>query len=191
MIPVMAANVVYIPNAIGGNKKKTLPSVVENRVIEALTKLPYKVTYRGFVGEYIGVKSKVALSCECGREFVSVAKDVFGKGSGCRACCIRKYKKPDAHYIYVMRCGDIGKVGVTSSITTRIGHIRYSTQLDFKFVYMEEMPDRKTALKREKAIKSIVCKGGAFDIAEGRTETFHYCNKSLNNIKNIASVEWN
>ena len=191
MIPVMAANVVYIPNAIGGNKKKTLPSVVENRVIEALTKLPYKVTYRGFVGEYIGVKSKVALSCECGREFVSNAKDVVGKGSGCRACCIRKYKKPDAHYLYVMRSGEIGKVGISGSLRSRLAHIRHSTQLDFKIIHMQEMPDKEAALSTEKAIKSIICKGGAFDIAEGRTETFHYCNKSLNSIKNIASVEWN
>lgn len=190
MIPVMAENVVYVPSA-NGRRKKILPSIMERDIIDALAKLPYKVTYHGFVGEYVGIKSKIALSCECGREFQPLAEAVIKRGSGCRACCIRKYKKPDAHYIYVIRCGEIGKVGVTSSITTRIGHIRYSTQLDFKFVYMEEMPDRKTALKREKAIKSIVCKGGAFDIAEGKTETFHYCNKSLNNIKNIASVEWN
>ncbi|EER7439333.1 hypothetical protein DQ309_RS06950 [Escherichia coli] len=190
MIPVMAENVVYVPSA-NGSKKKTPPSVVENRVIEALTKLPYKVTYRGFVGEYIGVKSKVALSCECGREFVSGAYDVIGKGSGCRACCIRKYKKLDAQYLYVLQCGDIGKIGVSGDIRTRLGRIRYDTGLDFKIVHLQEMPDKRTALSTERAIKSIVCKGGAFDIASGWTETFHYCNKSLNNIKNIASVEWN
>lgn len=190
MIPVMAENVVYVPSA-SGRKKKTPPSIMEGNIIDALAKLPYKVTYHGFVGEYIGIKSKIALSCECGREFQPLAEAVIKRGSGCRACCIRKYKKPNAPYIYVMRCGDIGKVGVTNDISYRLRRIRYSTQIDFKIVHLEEMPDRKTALKRERAIKSIVCKGGAFDIAEGKTETFHYCNKSLNNIKNIASVEWN
>ncbi|HAX2909436.1 TPA: hypothetical protein JWI84_003073 [Escherichia coli] len=190
MIPVMAKDVIYVPS-VNGRKKKTPPSVIEARVIDALTKLPYKVTYRGFVGEYIGLKSKVALSCECGREFASSAGDVINKGSGCRACCIRKYKKLDAHYIYVMRCGEIGKVGVSGSIRSRLPHIRYNTGLDFEFVYLQEMPDKESAFSTERAIKSIVCQGGAFDIAEGRTETFHYCDKALNNIKNIARVEWN
>ncbi|WP_201478068.1 hypothetical protein [Escherichia coli] len=186
----MAKDVVYVPS-VNGRKKKTPPSVIEERVINALTKLPYKVTYRGFVGEYIGLKSRVALSCECGRDFTSAAADVINKGSGCRACCIRKYKNLDAVYIYVMQCGDIGKVGVSGSIQSRLSHIRHNTGLDFKIVHLEEMPDKETAFSKERAIKEIVCKGGVYDIAEGWTETFHFCNRELNNIKNIVKVEWN
>ncbi|EHH7668552.1 hypothetical protein J8002_001916 [Salmonella enterica] len=184
-IPVMAENVVYVPSA-NGRKKKTPPDVVQRQVLEALPKLPYRVTFRGFVGEYKGIKSRVSLSCECGREFTACAKDVINKGSGCRACCIRKYEKPDSPYVYVMRSGDIGKVGVSGSLRSRLAHIRHSTKLDFEIVYKQEQPDLKTAYAKERLIKSLVCKGGYADIAEGWTETFRFNPKTLNTIKNFC-----
>lgn len=184
-IPVMAENVVYVPSA-NGRKKKTPPDVVQRQVLEALPKLPYRVTFRGFVGEYKGIKSRVALSCECGREFTACAKDVINKGSGCRACCIRKYEKLDAAYVYVMRSGDIGKVGVSSCIRSRFANLRHRNKLDFEIVYKHEVPDMKTAYEIERFIKANVCKGGYADIADGHTETFIFNPKTLNTIKNFC-----
>ncbi|EAW5910819.1 GIY-YIG nuclease family protein [Salmonella enterica] len=187
MNPVMAKDVLYVPSA-NGRKKKTPPSVIEGRVIEALSKLPYSVNYLGFVGDYIGVKSKVALSCECGREFVSNAGDVISKGSGCRACCIRKYNNLYSPCLYVLRCGEIGKVGITENIRVRLAQIRHRTRFDFTLIHREELPDIKTARRREKLIKKWICKGGQFDINDGSTETFRFSQKTLNNIKNIAKA---
>ncbi|ECE1039979.1 hypothetical protein AIG27_04540 [Salmonella enterica subsp. enterica] len=187
MSPVMAKDVLYVPSA-NGRKKKTPPSVIEARVIEALSKLPYSVTYLGFVGDYIGVKSKVALSCECGREFTSNAGDVISKGSGCRACCVRKYNNLYSPCLYVLRCGEIGKVGITENIRERFSQIRNRTQLDFKLIHREELPDIETARRKEKLIKKWICAGGVFDIPEGSTETFRFSQKQLNNIMNLARV---
>ncbi|HAX1582198.1 TPA: hypothetical protein JXS23_005032, partial [Escherichia coli] len=85
----------------------------------------------------------------------------------------------------------IGKFGVTKSIIKRRVNLGVRNPgHNFDIVFAGEMPSMKHALATERAIKRLL-DVGIGGIEYGKTETFHYCNKSLNNIKNIASVEWN
>ncbi|EHI3273281.1 hypothetical protein J9089_003271 [Salmonella enterica] len=183
MNPVMAENVVCVQHPYG-RKKKTLPVIIQNQILETLAKHPYKLTFRGFVGEYNAYRSRVALTCECGRELETSADKVI-RGSGCRSCGSKKFRD-NRHYLYVLQCGDIGKVGVTSDPVRRLAKVRHKNGLDFKLVHHEELTDKETAFRREALIKRLICCGGEFDIAAGRTETFLFNQKTLNNIKNLA-----
>ncbi|EAX9218904.1 hypothetical protein K9D52_000808 [Salmonella enterica] len=166
--------------------KKLDPSMVESRIVDALAKLPYKISYKGFVGEYRGMRTRVSLECECGR-LMNVNAYSASTKPGCRSCCNKKFKD-NTHYLYVLRCGEIGKVGVTSDPVRRIAKVRYNNGIDFKIAHYEELPDKETAFRREALIKRIVCAGGVFDIPEGSTETFRFSQKQLNNIMNLARV---
>ncbi|EIX3798568.1 hypothetical protein MKB70_003738 [Salmonella enterica] len=166
--------------------KKLEPSVYESRILEALAKLPYKITYKGFVGEYRGRRTRVSLECECGRA-ISTNADHAASRPACRSCGSKKFKD-NTNYLYVLRCGEIGKVGVTSDPVGRIAKLRYKNKIDFKIAHYDELPDKETAFRREALIKKWICAGGAFDIQEGRTETFRFSQKQLNNIKNIAKA---
>ncbi|ELY4894590.1 hypothetical protein SM618_003606 [Salmonella enterica] len=166
--------------------KKLDPHQVETRILDALAKLPYKISYMGFVGEYRGMRTRVSLECECGRS-MNVDAYTASTKPGCRSCSNKKFKD-NTHYLYVLRCGEIGKVGVTSDPVRRIAKVRYNNGLDFKIAHYEELPDKETAFRREALIKRIICAGGVFDIPEGSTETFLFSQKQLNNIMNLARV---
>ncbi|EMD4231302.1 hypothetical protein VQ237_001027 [Salmonella enterica] len=166
--------------------KKLDPHQVETRILDALAKLPYKISYMGFVGEYRGMRTRISLECECGRS-MNVSAYTASTKPGCRSCCNKKFKD-NTHYLYVLRCGEIGKVGVTSDPVRRIAKVRYNNGLDFKIAHYEELPDKETAFRREALIKKVVCAGGVFDIPEGSTETFRFSQKQLNNIMNLAKV---
>ncbi|EMU6641371.1 hypothetical protein WN844_000648 [Salmonella enterica] len=165
--------------------KKLDPSMVETRILDALAKLPYKISYKGFVGEYRGMRTRVSFECECGR-VISTSADKAASRPGCRSCGSKKFKD-NTHYLYVLRCGEIGKVGVTSDPVGRIAKLRYKNGIDFKIAHYEELP-KETAFRREALIKKWVCAGGAFDIPCGSTETFLFNQKTLNNIKNLVKV---
>ncbi|HEI3599573.1 TPA: hypothetical protein SI376_005023, partial [Escherichia coli] len=120
------------------------------------------------------------------------ATNLLNEGKRC-VCFKSDYfqYKAGVPYLYVMQSGDIGKFGVTKSIIKRRVNLGLRNPgHNFDIVYAREMPSMKHALATERAIKRML-DVGIGGIEYGKTETFHYCNKSLNNIKNIASVEWN
>ncbi|EHH6189096.1 hypothetical protein J8P63_003380 [Salmonella enterica] len=185
MKPVRAKDVVYVDNG----KKKLSPVILEQRAIESLSQHPYKITFNGFVGEYKGTRSRISLTCgSCGKDREVNIRDVIAKGTGCISCGRRLYKFQKSPCVYVLRCGEIGKVGITDNLVKRISGLNFKNQLRFERVYSVELADKETALRKEELIKEVICKGGAFDIKNGHTETFRFNEKNLKSIKNLIAV---
>ena len=189
MIPVMAKDIDFTPKS----SRAVTPSELEQRILTHIKDKDLPVVFRGCLGEFKGLHSRIALTCtRCGNRADKSATNLLNEGKCC-ACLKSDYfqYKAGVPYLYVMKSGDIGKFGVTKSIIKRRINLGVRNPgHNFDIVFAGEMPSMKHALATERAIKRLL-DVGIGGIEYGKTETFHYCNKSLNNIKNIASVEWN
>lgn len=189
MIPVMAKDIVFTPKS----SRAVTPSALEQRILTHIKEKDLPLVFRGFLGEFKGLHSRIALTCtRCGNRADKSATNLLNEGKRC-ACLKSDYfqYKAGVPYLYVMKSGDIGKFGVTKSIIKRRVNLGVRNPgHNFDIVFAGEMSSMKHALATERAIKRLL-DVGIGGIEYGKTETFHYCNKSLNNIKNIASVEWN
>ncbi len=185
MIPVMAKDIVFTP--------KSSRAVIEQRILTHIKDNDLPLVFHGFLGEFKGLHTRIALTCtRCGDRADKSATNLLNEGKRC-VCFKSDYfqYKAGVPYLYVMQSDDIGKFGVTKSIIKRRVNLGLRNPgHNFDIVYAREMPSMKHALATERAIKRML-DVGIGGIEYGKTETFHYCNKSLNNIKNIASVEWN
>ncbi len=189
MIPVMAKDIVFTPKS----SRAATPSALEQRILTHIKEKDLPLVFHGFLGEFKELHSRIALTCtRCGNRADKSATNLLNEGKRC-ACLKSDYfqYKAGVPYLYVMKSGDIGKFGVTKSIIKRRVNLGVRNPgHNFDIVFAGEMPSMKHALATERAIKRLL-DVGIGGIEYGKTETFHYCNKSLNNIKNIASVEWN
>lgn len=189
MIPVMAKDIVFTPKS----PRFATPLSLEQRILTHIKDNDLPLVFHGYLGEFKGLQSRIALTCtRCGNRADKSATNLLNEGKRC-ACFRSDYfqYKAGVPYLYVMQSDDIGKFGVTKSIIKRRINLGVRNPgHNFDIVYAREMPSMKHALATERAIKRML-DVGIGGIEYGKTETFHYCNKSLNNIKNIASVEWN
>lgn len=186
MYPVMAKDVVYIPKK---GPRATSPEEYERQILERIEKEKLPLTYLGFLGEYRGARTKVAFECTCGRRPDKTVKDFLLMGSvcGCRQTKYAHFKRGDVH-LYVMRAGEIGKVGVTCDLLRRRQELNLVNSLEFEIEYALKFDQKQDAFDRERFIKKILGAGGCGDLKEGYTETFPYSVKTLNNIKNLSRV---
>lgn len=189
MIPVMAKDIVFTPKS----SRAATPPALEQRILNHIKDKDLPLVFHGFLGEFKGLHTRIALTCtRCGDRADKSATNLLNEGKRC-VCFKSDYfqYKAGVPYLYVMQSDDIGKFGVTKSIIKRRINLGVRNPgHNFDIVFAGEMPSMKHALATERAIKRLL-DVGIGGIEYGKTETFHYCNKSLNNIKNIASVEWN
>ncbi|EDJ6036682.1 hypothetical protein GFE88_21035 [Salmonella enterica] len=184
MNPVMAKDVVYIPKK---GPIATSPEEYERRILERIEKENLPLTYLGFLGEYRGTRTKIAFECTCGRRPNKSVKGFLLMGSvcGCRKTKYAHFKRGDVH-LYVMRAGEIGKVGVTNDLLRRRSELNLNNSLNFEIEYALKFDKKQDAFDRERFIKKILNVGGCGNLKEGYTETFPYSVKTLNNIKNLS-----
>ncbi|ECX0158044.1 hypothetical protein AHT88_03290 [Salmonella enterica subsp. enterica serovar Muenchen] len=182
----MAKDVVYTPKK---GPLATTPQELERRILERIEKENLPLTYLGFLGEYRGFRTKVAFECTCGRRPNKSVKNFLCTGSvcGCRQTKYAHFKRGDVH-LYVMRAGEIGKVGVTCDLLRRRQELNLINSLEFEIEYALKFDQKQDAFDRERFIKKILGAGGCGDLKEGYTETFPYSVKTLNNIKNLSRV---
>lgn len=186
MNPVMAKDIVFTPKK---GPRTTTPLELERRILERIENENLPLTYLGFIGEYRGFRTKVAFECTCGRRPNKSAKDFLLTGSvcGCRQTRYAHFKRGDV-YLYVMNAGGVGKVGVTCDLLRRRQELNLVNSLDFEIEYAVKFDQKQDAFDRERFIKKVIGAGGVGNLKEGYTETFPYCRKTLNNIKNLISV---
>ncbi|EMW0060155.1 hypothetical protein ABIV32_001567 [Salmonella enterica subsp. enterica] len=185
MTPVMAKDIVF-------TKKSTSPAEFERRILERIETENLPLIYLGFLGEFKSSKTRIALLCECGRRADKSIDNFLNNGRVCK--CQRgldgredlKGFKKGENYLYVMKSGDIGKVGVTSDIKSRLYNLESANDLKLEIVYSRKYPTREQALEKERLIKRVLIAGGAGGLNTGFTETFPYNTKTLNNIKNLS-----
>ncbi|HAK5372912.1 TPA: hypothetical protein H1V70_000137 [Salmonella enterica] len=182
----MAKDVVYIPKK---GPVATPPEEYERQILERIEKENLPLTYLGFLGEYRGARTRIAFECTCGRRPNKTISTFLPMGSvcGCRQTKYAHFKRGDVH-LYVMRAGEIGKVGVTCDMLRRRNELIKSNSLNFEIEYAIKFDRKQDAFDRERFIKKIIGTGGCGDLKEGYTETFPFNRKTLNNIKNLSTV---
>lgn len=185
MVPVLAKDIVFVPKR---GPKGATPIELEQRILARIKEENLPLTYLGFIGEYRGTRTRIAFKCECGRTPEKCAKNFLLMGSvcGCRQSAYNgKFRKGDV-YLYVMRSGDIGKVGVTSDLIRRRQELNASNKRTFDIIYTQQFPKKQDAFDKERFIKKEIIGSGAGGLSEGYTETFRFNPKTLNTIKNFC-----
>ncbi|EDH8282151.1 hypothetical protein CB696_00145 [Salmonella enterica subsp. enterica serovar Livingstone] len=185
--PVRACDIVFNAVRTGRGKPALTPLELETRILSRIESESLPLTFLGFVGEYKATMTRIRLACECERTRDITAKQFLNQNSVCpcaRSKYDNKYKKAEP-VLYVMRSGDIGKIGVTSDILERRRRLNYSNSLQFEIVFSKPFSDKQSAFDAETLIKRQLVKGD-FDVEHGRTETFFYNEKTVKSIKNYV-----
>lgn len=187
MNPVMAKDIVF-------TKKSTSPAEYEQRILSHIEQENLPLTYLGFLGEFKSSKTRIALLCDCGRRADKSIDNFLNNGRVCKCQRgpdgrqdLKGFRKGD-NCLYVMRAGDVGKVGVSSDIRSRLYNLESANGLNFEIVYSHKCNTRQQALKKERLIKKHIIAGGIGGLDTGFTETFLFNQKTLNNIKNLVKV---
>ncbi|HFI1738657.1 TPA: GIY-YIG nuclease family protein [Escherichia coli] len=171
-------------------KAPSHPIDMETRIVTRIENEGLPLIYHGFKGEYKSINSRIVLECEsCARIRDITAKQFLHNPTVCpchRSKYDNKYKNGQP-VLYVMRCGDVGKVGVSHNVLRRKHKLRYQNKMKFDIIEAFEFQDEKDAYAAELFIKKNLVKGD-FDIKEGATETFVYNEKMVRNIANVASI---
>lgn len=171
-------------------KAPSHPIDMEARVVTRIENEGLSLIYHGFKGEYKSINSRIVLECEkCSRIRDITAKQFLHNPTVCpcnRSKFDNKYKK-DQPVLYVMRCDNVGKVGVSHNVLARKYKLSYQNKMKFDIVDIFEFKDEKDAYAAEAFIKKNMIKGD-FDIKDGATETFVYNEKMVKSIANVASI---
>lgn len=187
MNPLMAKDIVFTPKT----SRAVTPSQLETRIIRYIADHELPLVFLGFLGDFKGLKTRIALMCtRCGNRADKSATNLLNENKRC--ACVKSPNfqyKAGIPYLYVMRCGEVGKVGVTKSIIKRRVNLGLRNQgKEFDIVFAHEMDNMKDAFASERMIKKYLDIGGVGDIDYGKTETFLFNQKTLNNIKNLVKV---
>lgn len=175
----------------GRGKEPLSPIQVESRVEERIQKEKLNLIYYGFTGEYKATNSRIVLGCkDCGRIRDITAKQFLNNPAVCpckRSRYNNKYKK-GSHMFYVMRSGDVGKVGMTSNILQRRHGLNCRNKRIFDIVFVCEYKTRQDAVDTETFVKHMF-NFGECDLKCGRSESFVYNEKMVNSIKNCVAYK--
>ncbi|HCP1548665.1 TPA: hypothetical protein OCX89_001173 [Escherichia coli] len=171
-------------------KPPSHPIDMEARIVTRIENEGLSLIYHGFKGDYKSINSRIVLECEsCARIRDITAKQFLHNPAVCpcnRSKYDNKYKK-DQPVLYVMRCGIVGKVGVSHDVLQRKYRLSYHNDMKFDIIETFEFTNEKDAYSAESFIKKNLIKGD-FNIKDGSTETFVYNEKMVKNIANVASV---
>ncbi|EDA3265537.1 hypothetical protein A4L30_10805 [Salmonella enterica subsp. enterica serovar Bovismorbificans] len=185
MVPVLANQIEFTPKT----KRAVTPQQLQERILNHIEANSLPLVFLGFLGEYKGLKSRIALACtRCGDRADKSATSLLNEGKRC-LCFKSDYiqYKSGVPYVYVMKSGNIGKVGITESIIKRRINLGVRNPgHSFEIVFAREMASKEEALSKERLIKKHVVAGGCGDIEYGKTETFIFNPKTLNTIKNFC-----
>lgn len=186
MTPVMAKDIVFTQKT----SRAVTPPQLESRILKHIEENSLPLEFLGFLGQFNGLKSRIALVCtRCGSRADKSATNLLNEGKRCT--CFRSgyfQYKAGVPYLYVMRSGDIGKVGVSKSLLKRRVNLGLRNDgIEFDIIFAREMESMKDAFRVERLIKREL-EIGTGGIEYGKTETFPFNRKTLNNIKNLSSV---
>lgn len=185
--PVRACDIAFNYVRTGRGKAPLSPLEVETRILSRIEAESLPLTFLGFVGEYKATMTRIRLECECGRVRDITAKQFLNLNSVCPCARSRydnKYRKSEPVF-YVMRSGDVGKIGVTSDILERRRRLNYSNSRKFDIVFSKPFSDKQSAFDAETLVKRQLVKGD-FELSDGRTETFFYSDKTVKSIINFV-----
>lgn len=189
MQPVRACDIPFNYIRTGRGKEPLRPVQLEDRIISRIQTEGLELEYLGFVGEYKATMTRIMLSCECGRVRTITAKQFLNQNSVCpckRSRYDNQYKKSEP-VLYVMRSGDIGKIGVSSDILERRRQLNCRNSRKFEIVFIQRFKDKQSAFDAETLIKREF-ETGYFELDCGSTETFPYSERMLKNVRNTANV---
>jgi hypothetical protein len=123
------------------------------------------------IGEYVNKSTKSLFRhLICGNNWEATPGNIM-KGNGCPLCVTHGFDASKPAYIYVMKCSEYLKYGITNNLKRRLASHRFYD--DFKIVYSKLYDDSSIAIQLENTIKETL--GGRYvtkdRLPNGFTET--------------------